>query len=597
MNKQARYLFEFGPFRLNPSERLLLRDGQPVPLTQKAFETLLALIRHGGKIVEKEDLIKMVWQSTFVEEATLAQNIFTLRRALGENYQEPQYIETVPKRGYRFIAKVREVREEGTVQISEEPMGAASHQQRESSSKDETQNSLVVLPFVNATGDPKIEYLSEGIAEGIINSLSRLPKLHVMAQSTTSRYKGKEMNPQEVGRALNVSAVLTGRVLRIGERLIISAELADVTTGRQLWGEQYKLEVSDIFEAQEEISKKISEKLKLKLTGERRSSIGFYRENPEAYQLYLKGRYYWNKRTEDGLRQGIRYFKRAIDLEPNYALAYAGLADCFNLLNSYGVLAPEDSAPIAKAAAMKALEIDNTLVEALTSLAWIKYTFDWDFTGAERVFRQALEADEKYATAHHWYALFQCALGRFEVGLREIRRAQELDPLSPIINTAVGAVYYRMRRYDDAVIQCQKTLDLVADFHGAHGILGMCYLEKGMYEEAILELKKALSLSGQDREALALLGYSYAVSDDRVKAQEILDELSDLAQRRYVPPICFGIIKAGLGDKDQAFEWLERAFQDRSRSLVLLNVIALFDSLRNDPRFNDLLLRMGFSPS
>lgn len=599
MNRHIKHFFEFGPFRLDVTERLLLRDGQPVPLTQKAFETLLVLIQHNGYMVEKEELIKMIWQDSFITEATLAQNIFTLRKALGENHHEHQYIETVPKRGYRFIAKVREVEENGAETIVEERTGARILIKKEELElRDKVVYSLAVLPLVNASADPNMEYFSDGITEGIINSLARLSQLHVIARSTIFRYKGKEVDPQEIGRALNVRAVLTGRVLQVGERLTINIELVDVANGWQLWSEQHKLRPSDIFEVQEEISREISEKLRLKLTGkDKRLLTKLYTENIEAYQLYLEGRYYWNKRTEEGFKKGIIKFKQAIDVDPNYALAYAGLADCYTMLSAYGILDPEESILRAKAAAMRALEIDDTLTEAYASLAWVKCVYDWDFAGAEEDFKRALKLNPNYATARHWYSLYLSITGQPDKALTEIKRAQGLDPLSLIINTAVATNFYYASQYDAAIAQCRKTLELDPDFFAAKCIIGMCWQQKGMYEEAIAEFQRALILSGNDREIAAVLGYIYGVSGKRDEAEKILAGFEELSKHRYVSPLHRALIYVGLGENDQAFEWLEMAYQDRCEALIVFNVNPMFNSLRADPRFTDLLQRIGLTPS
>jgi TolB-like protein/Tfp pilus assembly protein PilF len=599
MSRRVKHFFEFGQFRLDPKESLLLRDGQPIPLTPKAFKTLVVLIQYSGYMLEKEELMRMVWQDRFIEEATLAQNIFTLRKALGESRQEHKYIETVSKRGYRFIAKVKEVWVDNNEMVVEEYTGARILvKDDEADAKDKAISSVAVLPLVNASADPDLDHLSDGITEGIINSLARLSHLHVIARSTIFRYKDKEVDPQEVGRTLHVRAVLTGRVHQTGERLIINIELVDVASGWQLWSEQHTVMLTDILEAQEEVFREISEKLRVKFISNGKTLFNkLYTENTEAYQLYLEGRHYWNKRTEEGLKRAIIKFKQAIDIDPNYALAYSGLADCYNMLNGYGILAPDESAPRAKAAAMRALEIDDMLTEAYTSLAWVKFTYEWDFAGAEGEFKRAIELNPNYATVHHWYALYLSAVGQQEEAFLEIKRAQRLDPLSLVINTAVGTNLYHMRQYDAAIAQCQKTLELHPDFFAAHGIIGMCWQQKGMYEEAIAEFQKALTVSGNNRELLAMLGYAYGASGKTDEARQILDELDELSKGRYVPPIYKALIHTGLGEKDQAFEWFEMAYQNRCEALVLFNANPMFHTLHGDPRFIDLQQRIGLAPS
>ncbi len=454
-------------------------------------------------------------------------------------------------------------------------------------------DSLAVLPLVNASADPNTEYLSEGITESIINSLSQIPKLRVMARSTVFRYKGRETDPQEVGRDLNVRAVLTGRVLQLGDRLIIKAELVNVADGSQLWGEQYNRELSDIFALQEEIAQQISEKLRIKLTGEEKKRLTKrYTENTEAYQFYLKGRFYWNKRTSEAAKKGIEYFEQAIEKDPNYALAYAGLADSYALLGGYDVLRPKDSYPRARAAATKALEIDDTLAEAHTSIARIRMAFDWDWLAAEREFKRAIELNPNYATAHHWYGMYLVRMGRFDEALSEIKQAQKLDPLSLIINADMGAPLFFARQYDQAIEQHRKTLEMDLNFPPTHLRLGAAYEQKGMYQEAIAEYQRAIELSGDNTKTSVVLGYAYAVSGRRAEAQKELDQLKEQSNSPYD----IAMIYTALGDKEQAFEWLEKAYEDRSGGLVFLKVDPGLDSLRSDPRFADLLRRVGLTP-
>lgn len=594
MNRQARYVYEFGTFHLNPPERLLLRGTTPVPLTPKVFDTLVVLVLNSGHVVSKDDLMREIWPDTNVEEANLTQNVFTLRKVLDPHHQGSSYIETVPKRGYRFIANVRKVLDESGKVAREhnEPWPVT-----EVKASDDSQaiHSLAVMPFANPSADPNAEYLSDGITESIISNLSQLPELRVMARSAVFRYKGREVDSQEVGQELGVRAVLTGRVIHLGNRLVIRIELIDVTEERQIWGEQYDREPLDIIAVQEEISREISEKLRLKLTGRQKKLLTKrYTENTEAYHADLKGRYYWNKRTEEGFKRGIEYFERAIKEDSNYALAYTGLADCYNLLNSYGVLPPKESAPLIKAAAEQALKIDDMLAEAHASLGHVKMMHDWDWQGAEREFRRAVELDHNYATAHHWYALYLRARGQFTESLEEIRQAQKLDPLSLIINTVLGAHFYYARQYDKAIEQCRATLELDPNFHVAYGVIGEAYTQKGMYREAIAELKKVISLSS-GLEGLAMLGYTYAVAGQRNDARKVLNRLMDLSKRRYIEPASIAIIYTGLAEREQAFTWLERAYQDRNELLLMLKVDPRLDALHSDTRFAQLLERIGLN--
>jgi eukaryotic-like serine/threonine-protein kinase len=461
-------------------------------------------------------------------------------------------------------------------------------------------DSLAILPLVNASGDPNAEYLSDGITESIINSLSQIPKLRVMARSTVFRYKAREVDPQTVARELGVRAVLTGRALQLGDSIVIGIELVDAADGSQLWGEQYRRNFSDIFALQEEISREISEKLLLKLTvDEKKRLTKRYTENTEAYHLYLKGRYYENKFfNEAPIRRAIECFQQAIDCNPTYALAYAGLADCYIRLSHFNITPSKDGFAKARAAVMKALEIDDTLAEAHTSLARIKSTFDWDFPAAEEEYKRAIEINPNYATAHHSYGRHLMMMGRFDQAAVEIRRASELDPLSLIINADLSAPLFFARQYDRATDSLVKTLEMDPNFALAHGRLGLAYQHMGMYEEAIAEYQRVIELSGSraDNPAmLAALAGAYAVSGRKDQARDILHRLKEQSQREYVSPCDIAEIHAALGEKDHAFEWLEKAYEARSSDLRFLKVSQLMDSLRLDPRFQDLLRRVGFA--
>ncbi|HYE66088.1 MAG TPA: protein kinase, partial [Pyrinomonadaceae bacterium] len=458
-------------------------------------------------------------------------------------------------------------------------------------------DSLAVLPLVNASADPNMEYLSDGITESIINTLSRLPKLHVMARSTVFRYKGRELDPQQVGRELGVRAVLAGTVLQHGDNLHVQAELVDVANGWQLWGEHYDRKPADIFAVQEEIAKEITENLRLRLSGEQKKQLTKrHTENAGAYQLYLKGRYHLNKRTEEGFKKGIEYFQQAIDMDINYALAYAGLSDSYILLERYGVLKPKEAIPQAKAAVLKALEIDDSLAEAHTSLAYAKLIYDWDWLAAEGEYTRAIELNRNYATAHHWYGWHLSHTGRHAEALAEMKWAQELDPLSLIINTNMGTILYFARRYDEAITQLQKTLELDASFIVAHQWLGRAYEQKGMYVEAIAEHRTVLNILGNEPESLASLGHASAVSGRSGEARKVVDKLRKLSKRRYVSPYWIAIIYTGLGEREQAFEWLEKAYEERFDWLIFLKVEPMFDSLRSEARFADLMRRVGLTP-
>ena len=457
-----------------------------------------------------------------------------------------------------------------------------------------TIDSLAILPLINGGEDPDTEYLSDGITESIINNLSQLPKLRVMARSTVFRYKGKEVDPQRVGQELGVRATLSGRVLQRGEHLIIKTELVDTDDGSHLWGEQYNRKLSDIFTIEEEISREISDKLRLKLSGaEKKQLTKRYTDNTEAYQLYLKGRFYWNKRTQEGLIRGIEYFQRAIDRDPDYALAYAGLADSYNILVSYSALAPNDAFPKAKAAASRALEIDGKLAEAHTSLAFVRFGYDWDWAEAERGFKQAIQLNPGYANVHNFYAVMLSALGRFDDAFVHINNAHELDPLSLPINTSRGWLLYLARRYDEAIEQYWKAIDLDQGFPLAHRRLAQTYEQTQRYSEADAEYRKAIALSGEDIELLSARSHFYAVVGETNKAKQILTQLQSQADSRYIPAYLIARIYLGLGDIDVMFDLLEKACDERYGYLAYLEVEPIFDGVRADPRYEKLIRRVG----
>jgi serine/threonine protein kinase/Tfp pilus assembly protein PilF len=454
--------------------------------------------------------------------------------------------------------------------------------------------SIAVLPFVNQNHDADSEYLSDGVTESIINSLTQLPNLKVIARSSVFRYKGKETDPLVAGRELGVRAVLTGRIMHRGDDLTISTELVDVRDNKQLWGEQYREKVSDLLSVQREIASKITGNLRLKLSGTEQSRVTKrYTENPEAYQLYLKGRFYWNKRTGEALKKSIEYFNQAIERDPNYALAYAGLADAYVLLPNYSGGSPQESFPKAKAAAKRALELDETLAEAHASLADALFLYDRNFLESNREFQRAIALNPNYATGHQWYGnTYLVRIGRFDEGIAEGKRAQELDPLSLIINTDLGENYLYARQYDKAIEQLRRTIEIDQSFYAAHYCLAEAYDMKGSLQEATLEYQKARQLN-DDPWVLALLGHLFAAAGKRDEALKTLDQLKDISNQRYVSPYGFALVYAGLNEKDLAFQWLERSYKADESKITRLKVDPLLDNLRSDPRFSDVMRRVG----
>jgi TolB-like protein/DNA-binding winged helix-turn-helix (wHTH) protein/Tfp pilus assembly protein PilF len=627
-SRETPRLYEFGPFRLDPTERKLQRGNEIVALTPKAFEALHLLVRNSGHLMDKDELIRTLWPNTFVEEGSLSNNIFLLRKALGE---DNEFIETVPRRGYRFVGAVRqfpgatptnlEMPRQGLPSIASLPtkvrqpwrsraglvtaavallasLGAAGWFYRGAGRGGQVIDSVAVLPFVNASADPNSEYLSDGITESLINSLSQLPHLKVMSRDAAFRYKGKETDAHAVGRDLGVRAVFEGRVTQHGDSLTISAELINARDNSHIWGQQYNRKPSDIFALQEEIAREMTTALRLHLTGEDEKRLArSYTSNAEAYQDYLRGRYFWQK-TGLGLNKGAEYFQQAIAKDPRYAQAYDGLADYYILLSAFGYSSPKEALPKAKEAVLKALEIDSTLAEAHTSLARIKGEYDWDWSGAEREFQRAIELNPSYATAYQWYGSVLSTMGRPEEAIANYKRALELDPLSPITNGVLGQALYYTRQYDQAIEQLQKTLELDPDLGLARAYLALAYRQKSMNKEAIAEFEKLLVILHGHAWALADLGYAYATAGRRPDAQRMLDQLNLLSRQNFVPADAVAHVYVGLGEKGKAIDWLEKGYERHSIGLggVGLKVDPLWDPLRSDPRFADLLRRMNLQP-
>jgi len=453
--------------------------------------------------------------------------------------------------------------------------------------------SIAVLPFQNRSTEADTEYLSDGLAESLIYRLSQLPNLRVSPTSSVFRYKGKEVDPIKVGHELGVDAVLSGRIVQRGDNLTISAELVDVRYNKLLWGEQYDRKMSELLQTQREIAREIVDKLKVKVSGQEKGLAKHYTESNEAYQLYLKGRFYWNKRTGEAIKKSIEYFNQAIEKDPSFALAYAGLADSY--IVPANPLPPREKMPKAKAAAMKALDLDDTLAEAHTSLARVLAAYDWDWPGAEKEYKRAIELNPRYAIAHEWYGGYLEVTGHHNEAIAERKRAQELDPLSLIINFELGLAFYYARDYDQAIEQFQKTLELDPNFPPVQQFLPAAYEQKGMYGESIAGFKEWATLKGGSEWSFSMagLGHVYAVSGQKGEARSVLDELKQLSGEQYVPSSSIALVYVGLGEKDQAFAWLEKGYEERSFQMQCLTVEPRWDSLRLDPRFADLVRRVG----
>ena len=461
-----------------------------------------------------------------------------------------------------------------------------------------TIGSLAVLPFENLSRDPENDYLSDGITGSLIHILATVPKLRVMAQSTVFRYKGRQIDPQAVGRELNVRAVLTGRMMQSGGSLRIGTELVDVATGSQLWGAQFDRKPGDIFVIQDEISNEISGKLRLQLTGAEKKRLTIrHTEDAEAYRLYLKGRHHWNRWTEEGFYKAIGYFQQAVEKDPAYALAYTGIAESYVLLGWNSYLSPKDAFPKGKAAALTALELDPNLGEAHTPLAAALWLHDWQWERAQKEFQRSLELNPSYPTANHWYAEFVMTMGRHTEAIAKMKNSQELDPLSLILNVGIGWAFYNARRYDEGAEQLLRTVELDPNYPVTHWFLGLLYRKTGRYDAAIAAGEKGVALSGGGPLIRAALAHTLGKAGRPAEARKILDDLTELAKRKYVTPHFLAGIHIGLAEHDRAIEYLEKSFDERSHWLIYLHFDPSMDDLRDHPRFQELLGRIGLPPA
>jgi TolB-like protein/DNA-binding winged helix-turn-helix (wHTH) protein/Flp pilus assembly protein TadD len=457
-------------------------------------------------------------------------------------------------------------------------------------------NSIAVLPFENVAQDVNAEYLSDGITESLINDLSQLQNLKVMSHSAVFRYKGKEQDANKVGGELNVQAVLTGSVKQIGDQIVIAVRLDDTRNNQHIWGEQYIRKFTDILNVQNEIARAVSTSLRLKLTGaDEQRFAKRYTDNAEAYQLYLKGNYEWNKHTQENVQKAIEYFNQSLEKDPSYALAYFGLSSSYGLLGNI-YLPPNENFPKARAYAAKGLAIDDSLAKAHTAMGAVRLFYDWDWAETEREFKHAQILDPRDGDAHQLFAEYLNAMGRFDEAQSEAKQAQHLDPLSAMFSTEVGFTFYYARQYDEAIAEFQKTLDLEPRYVDAYQYLGTSYEQKKMYKQAIETFQKGMSQSERLPQLIASLGHAYALAGERDNANKALAELREMSKQHYVSPYWTAVIYASLGDKEQTFTWLEKAYQDRASLLIWLKVEPQFDSLHDDPRFKDLLRRIGLQP-
>ena len=625
MPLQASRLYEFGPFRLLPAERRLLRDGQPVPLTPKAFDTLQVLVENSGHLLDKETLLHLVWADTFVEEGNLAQNIFSLRKALGQSENGAEFIETIPKSGYRFVATVRIVEPEKPTPVAASaaaPAAGRSHGwitgailtvvflagtyfvwrgTHPLGSGTPARISIAVLPFENLTGDADQDYLSDGFTEELITQLSRMnpDRLGVIARTSAMHYKGARADVQQISTELGVEFLLEGSVRREGGRIRIAAQLIRARDRTHLWADSFERDAREFLPLETEVSGVIAREVSTRLLPREVSAPVHPRvTNVEAREAYLRGRYFWNRRTEADYLRAIANFQLALAAEPNYPEAYAGLADTYALLGSMpnAEMPRSQAMPRAKQAAQKAIALDESLAEAHTSLAFVLMHYDWDWPNAEREFRRALQLNANYATAHQWFAFYLIAVGKTPECIAEIERARQLDPLSLILNTDTAELLVYAGRLKEGEQQARRALEMEPNFVLAHRALGIALREQKRYPESLAEFRKALELSGDNPWMKSDLAQVEAVSGDAAGARRLLAEIRSRTLLRFTSAGTTAPALLALGGRDAAIQDLEKGYEQHSGMLVLVKVTPEFASLHSDPRFQDLLRRMRLTP-
>lgn len=572
----AAYGYRFGPFLLETKGRVLSHGGQPVPLSPKVAETLLLLVENAGEVVDKEELLNKLWPDTFVEEGSLARNISVLRRVLEDLSRDTEYITTISKRGYRFSAPVTRLTT-GAPSAAAEPAKIM----------------LAVLPFENLSADRDQEYFSDGLTEEMITQLGRInpEQLGVIARTSAMRYKGTEKTVAQIGKELGVSFVLEGSVRRSHNRLRITAQLIEVRSQTHLWAESFDRTVIDVLEIQSEIAQSVAKQIEIKLSP-KTPQVPAGSLNAEAYELCLKGRYFWYKRTEEALRRGLAYFQQAIGCDPACAAGYDGICDSYVLLACRGMEPVERTFAEAKAAAQKALEIDPTLVDIHASIAHIRL-HEWDWEGLDEEFKRVVRLNPSRAIVYPWYSEYLVVSGRPELGIAFAKEAERLDPLSTVINTAVVTALYFARKYEAAVEQLRKGLEIDPKHFLPHLRLGQVSIPMKKFDVAITSMQEAVSLSGRSTETLSGLAQAYAAAGMRAETEELLRELDQQANQRYVSPYLMSKIFACLGDKRGAFARLDRAYDERNPDLIELKVEPVFDDLRSDVAYQDLLERLA----
>jgi len=646
----------FGTYEVSLQSGEVRKAGMKIRVQQQPLKLLEVLLERPGEVVTREELRSRVWPDDSFGDFDQAVNIAIakLRSALGDSAENPRYIETLPKRGYRFIADVSFVDADGRIRRPESasalpPEAEPGHQfqgnglaippvvtesgpqlqdpasvvvpqrprrltprvimalvvvlslailsvfffrsrRREPSAI----RSLAVLPLENLSDDASQDYFSDGMTDELITDLAQISALRVISRTSVMVYKRARKPLPQIARELHVDAVVEGTVLRAGDQVRITAQLIDASTDKHLWSQSYQGELRDTLALQDRVAREIAEQIQINLTPREQAALKSVKVvNPEAYESYLKGRYFWNKRTADGLKVGLAYFNQAVEEDPNYAQAYSGLADTYALLGDwqYAVMTPAQAYPKAKAAALKAVELDKTLGEAHNSLAFVLDGFDWDLDSGGKEFRRAIELNPGYATAHHWYAWHLALLGRYDEAIAEMRKAESLDPLSLIINADLAELLVIAHSYDESMRQSRKTIEMDPNFAMAHNQLGQAYLQQHVYEQAVVELQKAVQLSAASPTCIANLARAYALSGRRSEAVQLLSDLKTSSTPGFSHASEIAAIYVSLGDKDEAMNWLEKGYAERFNPGVLIR--PGFDPLRSDPRFRDLVHRTG----
>jgi len=632
MPRDPNAIWLFGPFTLDPEQRALLRDGKSIALTYKAFEILHLLVENQGRALSKEEMMRQVWPDSFVDESNLAQHIFHLRKILGDTHEGQAYIETLPRHGYRFVAPVQKApakRAETAVPTANTSQAGAAFANSNptklrwvigigaglllaagivayvargriwtAAPASNAKVMLAVLALENLSGDPQQEYLSNGLTEELITQLGSLEpgRLGVIARTSAMQYKDSHKDVRQISRELGVDYVLEGSVRRDGERVRITAQLIQVKDQTHLWAKEYDRGLKDILGLESEVAGEVAREIRLRLTpAESARLAATHPVNPEAYEMYLKGRYFWNKRNEAAYVKAIDYFNQAIARDPQYARAYSGLADAYALLGSWpNAEVPRRVAmPRAKEAALTALKLDDSLAEAHASLAFVEMHYEWNWKESEKGFRRAIELNPNYATAHQWFAYWLMAQGRRDESIAENELARKADPLSIIIRTDAADLLCAAGRFDEAIQKAREAMDLDPDFRLGHYFLGLAYAGKQMYPEALAEYQKGVALDSKDEWSLSGMGWVYALMHDRRKAEEIIRRLRQDARERPDLALEIAIIYSALGEKNEAFDWLENAYQNRDGGLMLVNSYWYFEQIRSDPRYAEFVKKIG----